>query len=69
MGRLTPVVVAWAKMIAEVPTTLTAMAWLSLGPDIGRFPADRQNEPGSPEMRSLRAPSSNQSTGQRLSRY
>ena len=54
MGRLTPVVVAWAKMIAEVPTTLTAMAWLSLGPDIGRLPADRQNEPGSPEMRSLR---------------
>ena len=52
--RLTPVVVAWAKMIAEVPTTLTAMAWLSLGPDIGRLPADRQNEPGSPEMRSLR---------------
>jgi hypothetical protein len=39
------------------------------GADIGRFPADRQNEPGSPEMRSLRAPSSNQSTGQRLSRY
>jgi len=52
--RLTAIVVAWAKMIAEVPTTLTAMAWLSLGPDIGRLPADRQNEPGSPEMRSLR---------------
>ena len=52
--RLTAIVVAWAKMIAEVPTTLTAMAWLSLGPDIGRLPADRQNEPGSPGMRSLR---------------
>jgi hypothetical protein len=52
--RLTAIVVAWAKMIADVPTTLTAMAWLSLGPDIGRLPADRQNEPGSPEMRSLR---------------
>ena len=52
--RLIAIVVAWAKMIAEVPTTLTAMAWLSLGPDIGRLLADRQNEPGSPEMRSLR---------------
>lgn len=45
--------VAWAELIAEVPTTLTAMAWLSLGPDIGGLPA-RQSEPGSPEMRSLR---------------
>ena len=52
--RLTAIVVAWAKMIAEVPTTLTAMNWLALGPDIGRLPADRQNEPGSPEMRTLR---------------
>jgi AcrR family transcriptional regulator len=52
--RLTAIVVAWAEMIAEVPTTLTAMAWLSLGPDIGRLPADRQNESGSTELSSLR---------------
>src|SRR4051794_39991929 len=52
--RLTAIVVAWAEMIAEVPTTLTAMAWLSLGPDIGRLPADRHNEPGSTELSSLR---------------
>ena len=52
--RLTAIVVAWAELIAEVPTTLTAMAWLSLGPDIGRLPGARQSEPGIPEMRSLR---------------
>ena len=52
--RLTAIVVAWAELIAEVPTTLPAMAWLSLGPDIGRLPGARQSEPGSPEMRSLR---------------
>jgi len=52
--RLTAIVVAWGESIAEVPTTLTAMAWLSLGPDIGRLPGAHQSEPGSPEMRSLR---------------
>jgi AcrR family transcriptional regulator len=52
--RLTAIVSAWAESIAEVPTTLTAMAWLSLGPDIGRLPAERQTETGSAEMRSLR---------------
>jgi AcrR family transcriptional regulator len=52
--RLTAIVVAWAEMISEVPTALTAMAGLSLGPDIGRLPAARQPEPGSPEIRSLR---------------
>jgi AcrR family transcriptional regulator len=36
--RLTAIVVAWAESIAEAPTTLTAMAWLSLGPDIGQLP-------------------------------
>ncbi|AGB21425.1 transcriptional regulator [Mycobacterium sp. JS623] len=50
--RLIAIVTAWAEMIAEVPTTLTAMAWLSLGPDIGRLPGTQ--EPGSPEVRSLR---------------
>jgi AcrR family transcriptional regulator len=50
--RLIVIVTAWAEMIAEVPTTLTAMAWLSLGPDIGRLPETQ--EPGSPEVRSLR---------------
>jgi AcrR family transcriptional regulator len=51
--RLIAVVGAWAESIAEVPTTLTAMAWLSLGPDIGQLP-DRHAEVGSPQMRSLR---------------
>jgi AcrR family transcriptional regulator len=50
--RLIAIVTAWAEMIAEVPTTLTAMAWLSLGPDIGRLPGTQ--DPGSPEVRSLR---------------
>jgi AcrR family transcriptional regulator len=52
--RLTAIVVAWAESIAEVPTMLTAMAWLSLGPDIARLPGAHRSEPGSPEMRSLR---------------
>jgi AcrR family transcriptional regulator len=52
--RLTAIVSAWAESIAEVPTTLTAMAWLSLGPDMGRWPAERQPEAGSPEILSLR---------------
>src|SRR6478672_4285843 len=51
--RLISIVSAWAESIAEVPTTLTAMAWLSLGPDIGQLP-DRHAEVGSPQMRSLR---------------
>jgi hypothetical protein len=50
--RLIAIVGAWAESIAEVPTMLTAMAWLSLGPDIGQLP-DR-HDVGSPEMRSLR---------------
>jgi AcrR family transcriptional regulator len=50
--RLTAIVVAWAESIGEVPITLTAMAWLSLGPDIGHLP-DAQDV-SSPEMRSLR---------------
>jgi AcrR family transcriptional regulator len=50
--RLIAIVGEWAESIAEVPTMLTAMAWLSLGPDIGQLP-DR-HEAGSPQMRSLR---------------
>jgi AcrR family transcriptional regulator len=50
--RLIAIVGEWAESIAEVPTMLTAMAWLSLGPDIGQLP-DR-HEVGSPQMRSLR---------------
>ena len=46
--RLIAVVGAWAESISEVPTTLTAMAWLSLGPDIGQLP-DRHAQ-----VRSLR---------------
>jgi AcrR family transcriptional regulator len=52
--RLTAIVVAWAESIAEAPTTLTAMAWLSLGPDISHVPAARRTQTGSPEMQSLR---------------
>ncbi|BBX18555.1 TetR family transcriptional regulator [Mycolicibacterium duvalii] len=36
--RLQAIVVEWADSIAEAPTTLTAMAWLSLGPDITGVP-------------------------------
>lgn len=52
--RLTAIVVAWAESIAEAPTTLTAMAWLSLGPDIGAMPHAHHDGAGSVEMRSLR---------------
>jgi AcrR family transcriptional regulator len=52
--RLTAIVVAWAESIAEAPTTLTAMAWLSLGPDIGHLPNAQHGDAGSLEMRSLR---------------
>ncbi|VEG51970.1 TetR family transcriptional regulator [Mycolicibacterium aurum] len=47
--RLIAVVVEWADSIAEAPTTLTAMAWLSLGPDIAQLPTA-----GSEGVRSLR---------------
>jgi AcrR family transcriptional regulator len=47
--RLTAIVVEWAESIAEAPTTLTAMAWLSLGPDISQVPSA-----GSEGVRSLR---------------
>jgi AcrR family transcriptional regulator len=52
--RLTAIVVAWAESIAEAPTILTAMSWLSLGPDIDHVPQLRHDDTGSPEMRSLR---------------
>lgn len=51
--RLTAIVAAWAESVAEAPTILTAMSWLSLGPDIGHLPAAEHGD-GSPEMRSLR---------------
>lgn len=52
--RLTAIVVAWAESIAEAPTALTAMSWLSLGPDIGQLAHVRNDDPASPEVRSLR---------------
>jgi AcrR family transcriptional regulator len=52
--RLTAIVVAWAESIAEAPTILTAMSWLSLGPDIGQLPEVQHGDDGSSEMRSLR---------------
>ncbi|MEH3141656.1 MAG: TetR/AcrR family transcriptional regulator [Mycobacterium kyogaense] len=36
--RLIAVVGEWADAIADAPTLLTAMAWLSLGPDIAEVP-------------------------------
>jgi AcrR family transcriptional regulator len=51
--RLTAIVVAWAESISEAPTILTAMSWLSLGPDIGHLP-QMQHADTSSEMRSLR---------------
>lgn len=47
--RLIAIVVEWAESIAEAPTTLTAMAWLSLGPDISAVPSA-----GGDGVRSLR---------------
>ncbi|MCV7421595.1 TetR/AcrR family transcriptional regulator [Mycobacterium yunnanensis] len=52
--RLLAIVVAWAQSIAEAPTILTAMSWLSLGPDMGQLPQTPHAEAASPEMRSLR---------------
>lgn len=37
--RLIAIVVEWAESIAETPAMLTAMAWLSLGPDISELPS------------------------------
>lgn len=42
--QLTAVVVGWADVIAEVPTTLTAMTWLASGPDLGTYAEVRQAE-------------------------
>ncbi|GAB3217303.1 TetR/AcrR family transcriptional regulator [Mycolicibacterium hippocampi] len=50
--RLLAIVVEWAESIAEAPTTLTAMAWLSLGPDMAAVPTAGQA--GSQEVMSLR---------------
>lgn len=49
--RLIAIVGEWATSIADVPTTLTAMAWLSLGPDMGAVPSAGQ---GGAQVRSLR---------------
>jgi AcrR family transcriptional regulator len=40
--QLIAVVVGWAEAIAEVPTTVTAMAWLASGPDAGPYSEVRQ---------------------------
>lgn len=45
--RLLAIVVEWAESIAEAPTTLTAMAWLSLGPDIEQVPSAGTSQVGS----------------------
>ena len=45
--RLIAVVAEWADAIAGVPTLLTAMAWLSLGPDIATVPTSGSSQVGS----------------------
>ena len=52
--RLTAIVVAWAQSIADAPMILTAMSWLSLGPDIGTWPESNHADISSPQMQSLR---------------
>lgn len=52
--RLIAIVVDWAEAIADVPITLTATAWLSLGPDIAEVPNAGQATVGSQEVLSLR---------------
>ena len=52
--RLIAMVVAWAESIAEVPDLLTAMAWLSLGPDIGADCRTAPQRRRQPRVRSLR---------------
>lgn len=47
--RLEAIVVEWGESIAEAPITLTAMAWLSLGPDITELPTAADSQ-----VRSLR---------------
>ena len=50
--RLLAIVVEWAESIAEAPITLTAMAWLSLGPDMAVVP--NAGQASSQEVMSLR---------------
>jgi AcrR family transcriptional regulator len=52
--RLLAVVVEWAESIAEAPITLTAMAWLSRGPDIARVPTAGEAHGRSEQVLSLR---------------
>ena len=52
--RLIAVAAGWAETISEAPTTLTAMAWLSLGPDIAKVPDAARSEEGGREVLSLR---------------
>jgi AcrR family transcriptional regulator len=52
--RLIAIVVEWADSIAEAPTTLTAMAWLSLGPDITQVPSAGKRSTHSEQVLSLR---------------
>lgn len=47
--RLLAVVVGWADAIAEAPITLTAMAWVSFGPEMPRIP-----DGSSPGVQTLR---------------
>lgn len=48
--RLLAVVVGWADAFADAPITLTAMAWVSLGPEMPRIP-DSGSSPGVQTLR------------------
>lgn len=53
--RLIALVLAQAEFVAEAPTTLTAMSWLALGPDLSGFPQPRHMHPAdSASITSLR---------------
>jgi AcrR family transcriptional regulator len=52
--RLIAIVVAFGESIADAPAILTAMSWLSLGPDMDHLPEIQHGEASSSEMRSLR---------------
>lgn len=50
--RLTAMLQAWADLVAEAPTMLTAMYWVALGSDLEELPDSSHGD--SPEMQTLR---------------
>jgi AcrR family transcriptional regulator len=52
--RLVAMVLAQAESVAEAPTVLTAMSWLTLGPDLEGLPEPRHTRAGSAAITTLR---------------